>query len=215
MTKVQEIWLFIVAALGGSSVLTACVIRKGASFLSDVFLKGVEIKYEQIIEKYKAQLERETNKLNALTSKILHVAESQYDKEFEIYLNIWDALTDCRKGLNSVIEKIDLDRPAYAYEDQRSILNDCLKAYLELYVAYENKVDKYAPFYKKNFYEKLINIKKEFLEIIQKMDEINILDLISSESEVAYLKNKIIIIDNEKQMLEDGIREYLQGLQVL
>lgn len=183
--------------------------------MSDIFLKGVEIKYEQIIEKYKAQLERETNKLNALTSKILHVAESQYDKEFEIYLNIWDALTECRKSLNSVIEKIDLDRPAYAYEDQRSILEECLKTYLKSFDAYENKVDKYAPFYKKNFYEKLINIKKEFLDIIDKMDEINILDLISSESEVTYLENKIVIIDNEKQMLEDGIREYLHRLQVL
>lgn len=215
MTKIQEIWLFIVAALGGSSVLTACIIKKGASFLSDVFLKGVEVKYEQIIEKYKAQLERETNKLNALTSKILHVAESQYDKEFEIYLNIWDALTECRKSLNSVIEKIDLERPAYSYDDQRDILEEGLKTYLKSYADYEKKVDKYAPFYKKEFFEKLINIKKEFLEIIDRMDEINILDLISSESEVAYLKNKIIIIDNEKQILEDGIREYLQGLQVL
>lgn len=213
MIEIQEIWLYIVAALGGGSVITACVIKKCATFLSDVFLKNIESKYEKNVEKYKAQLEQETNRLNALSGEIMHIAETQYDKEFDIYLNIWKALTECRKGLNAIIKKLEIDRPAYSYDEQRDSIEDCIMQYSLKYYSYENEVDQFAPFYRKDFYDILVEIGIYFNDIVCGLNGINGEDIIALNNAVTYAKEKKTLIDNNSRMLEEGIRIYLQQLR--
>ena len=212
-TLVQQSVTYILVALGGGSVLTACTIKWGAKLLSDLLYKKIDQKYTMELEAYKQQLEKQTNKVNTLLNRILHISTSQFDKEFEIYIGVWEHLICCRQAYSSLME-------AYTGEPPLN-LNDHIKSIKEHYQSfstaakqYQNTVQKHAPFYSKEFYEAFTSLEQLFfyqVSVIGNYEE----DPNLPEEKQDTLSQYEEEIEKQSQLVQEKMRNYLHSIKII
>lgn len=212
-TFFEKISLYILSALGGGAVLTASVIKWSSSIISDSIQRRIEKKYEMELEKYKHDLDDQTNRAKLLLNRISYISEKQYDKEFDIYLEVWDAIIKCRQCLQELFDAFT-GPPAFKYEDQEKQLKEKAENFTICYSNLSATILKHAPFYEDQFYTAFVNISKVLERIFKVL-------LAASNSGYLQIGQKNTIaselsnIDKEIVRIQSDMRAYLHSLKVI
>ena len=230
-----EEWIIIIIVLIFDLFLrfyfTKYMEEKGKNLATKEDIKVITIKTEEVkiqfqkeLEDYKYHLETAVNKLNTANERALHISKTQYDKEFEIYLEIWQSLYDF------IVRTLKLypnnDQIPTDKNKKDKLMSERYDNYCDSYNRYSNIINRYAPFYNKEFNEKFNEIRKLCDEIGEIFNYYNYvikynaayigdrnLDLTPEEKKKVYI---ILPKEIEKLSVEiqENIRDYLYNLRV-
>ena len=225
MQEILNVISLIIVSVGGTGV----VILGISSFIGKIwinkFTEKYRVKYDKELENYKSEINLGLNKLDKIEEKALYISKVNYDNEYKIYMEIWPKLIEC---INSTlwlyprgIENVPVDeKKLEKYKEDK--YNDFREKYME----YNKCIEKYAPFYQKEFY----NILKEIKEICfhigdqYKMYEFDVKynesfvacrDLKMSIEERKELDEKQKKLTELRETLLEKIRDYLDKLKLM
>lgn len=123
-----------------------------------VVLSGLFIYFGKIqLENHKATLNKANQKLKALNDGAVHVTKSRFDKEFEIYQELWDSLVELKHATLSLRPMLD-HVPQDKTKDELKV--ERLQKFGAANNVFVNKMQKYEPFYSTEVNESLVSICK-------------------------------------------------------
>lgn len=213
LTIIESVGLYILSAIGGGAVLTAGIIKWSSGLISDSIQKRIETNHQKELEKYKHELDEQTSRANMLLDRISHVSVKQYDKEFEIYLGVWEDMIKCRQSLLDLYNTF-LGQPAFDFEEHKSLIKKKLDKYSTAYSNYSNTILKHAPFYEDQFYS-------AFIKISNLMN--NAHQILSAASNTCHLTNdqknilntNFLTLEEAIRKVQNDMRTYLHSLRVV
>lgn len=211
ITALQQIITYIVMALGGGAALTVCIVKWGSKIIAEIIYKKVGHNFSIELEQYKQELQQQTNRANALMDRIQHISEAQFIKEFEIYIGVWECLTNCCQAYENLIKNYTGKPTGTSDELILRIQND-FDLFSQRLEKYKTSVHKYAPFYRKDFYDDFSKIESLFIQQINILK--NYTKIVSlQEIDQNLLFEKQADIETKTTALREGMREYLHSLR--
>lgn len=223
MTEVKALASLIIGGLGGWAILTLALAGWIGKVWADKIFQAERAKHNQKLTELKAKFDAEILKVSIIYDRANFVSKKQYEKEFQIYSEIWEKL------VNTGTSTIALFPPCgYKLKDKEEDSQARMQKYEDYSESYDElryAIRKYAPFFKKDLvdrfwdYVKLCKGQgKIYADYIYKP----LLDkgkddrdkLGANEKKEAYVITRDKIIEFEGS-LGDEIREYLQSLQEL
>lgn len=214
MGNIIQVVSAIIIALGGGSAIVMAVTKWCGNLLSQKLLGNMQNKYEKEIEAYKAELGMTSAKLDAYLQNSMHIIQNQYNLEVDIYKRIWSSLYELLGCLDYIydFENITVENEVMLKELQNEHYED-LKQKLKLF---EKDVIENAPFYQKEAYENLIDIKKQFQNLEGIFDRYrNEISRPERDSFVAGNQEIYNKIEELKEELVNNVRTYLNKLKCL
>ena len=211
ITGLQQIITYIVMALGGSAALTVCIVKWGSKVIAEIIYKKIGHNFSIELEQYKQELQQQTNRANALLDRIQHISEAQFDKEFEIYIGVWERLTNCHQAYEKLIKNY-IGEPTGTSNDLLHQINEDLGVFFQVLEQYKIYVHKYAPFYRKDFYDAFSNIENVYFQ------QINVLKNYTTIVALQPDDQKILCqyaneIELQSTAVRENMRKYLQSLR--
>lgn len=214
--EVFEIAGAVLASLGGGSAIVFGLSSWLGKVWANRILENEKAEHSKDLEQYKRELTEELEKIKSLNDKALYVSKAQYDNEYSIYLEIWSALNEViiySKMLYPIMESTPADK-----EERQKFKNEKYNNYVGKYNLFSFLIDKYAPFYKKEFYESFKQV-RNLCHSLGVTFEIYELDLTTNEPKGADLHKEVYRdipqeLDNLKDELQQKIRDYLLSLQL-
>jgi hypothetical protein len=224
MDDIFKILGAILVGLGGSSV----IILGLSSWLGKIWAERIfqkeKHKYDIEFQNYMYNIDKEMQRLKTIDEKALYITKIQYEKEFEIYQNIWKALNECVRVTKNLYPKYE-DSPTNEAELEE-YNNKKYKAYVEKFNNFSNIISSNAPFYQESFYNNLISLRikcNQFGDIFKTY----VFDVKYSETfrmcrDLKISKeewNEVYVtlpeeIDEMEYKLQNDIRQYLHKLRV-
>lgn len=162
----EKFWLDVLTTLLGSGIGTAIVVGL-SKWLGEIWsnrilenekqenrkeIEKIKQDFQNQIECIKQDFQKEFSKMDKLNEKAIYISKTQYDKEFEIYQEIWSKLQACIKSMGNLYGGLGSD---LSHASKRKEVFD--KAFNE----YSDALDKFSPFYKKEIGEKFEEIRKK------------------------------------------------------
>lgn len=212
----------IIVSIGGTGVIIVAISK----YIGDILAKKIEEKYksrlEKELEEYKGKINERLNKIDKIEEKALYISKLNYEGEYKIYMEIWPKLIDCvSKTLRLYpmgIENVPIDKQELE-EYQKNKYNEFRDSFNDFITC----IDRYAPFYREDYYNDLNQIRSECFSIgdMFKMFEFDVKynesfrgcrDLKMTTKEWKEIKEKEEKILKIKDELLIKIREYLNGL---
>ncbi|MGU8548609.1 hypothetical protein ACV3QO_04835 [Clostridium perfringens] len=188
-------------------------------------LEEIKKDFLKEIEGLKCEFQKEINKLSSINETATYISKTQYDKEFLIYQEIWGKLHECiiySTKLYPTFENAPTDE-----EELEKYNNKKYSDFVERFNDYSMTIDKFAPFYKEDFYNEFINIRNDCLRIgtifrtytfdVKYSDTFAMCRdsvITSEERKEVYLIIPDRLHENKKK-LQKEIREYLLQLKVI
>lgn len=231
---IDKFGAFIVGFSGGGAIVFGLSSWLGKVWANRI-LENEKALHSKEIESYKKQLETELAKLKAYQEKALYVSKTQYDKEYSIYFEIWEAMHECilfTFDLFLIVEDIPIDEKEFAEfrlkRDIKKIAEEKSKKYsvcVNAWNDFSKKIDKYAPFYREDFYNNFVEIRsmcKEILGLFYTYEiqcknydsdlfaKDNVMDR-ECRQNIGKIEKQI---ENKENHLKKEIREYLLSLQL-
>jgi cell division protein FtsB len=223
-SEISKVASAILTSIGGASVIILGLSSWFGKVWANKILEKEKAAYSKEIEHYKSELNRELGRIGAIQDKALYISKAQYDNEYKIYQEIWEKMHECvalTKALYPISENVPSEEEKYN-EYQVGKYEKFSRAYNE----YLKTIEKHAPFYKKEFYDKFMEIREKCISIgIQfKMYEIDVKYSVT----FAMVRDKAIPfaernkcsstipkeIDKISDKLKTEIREYLLSLRL-
>ncbi|MCM3487906.1 hypothetical protein M3689_01150 [Alkalihalophilus marmarensis] len=216
MEEVFKVAAAIILSFGGSGVILLGL----SSWLGKIWASRIleKEKKEHIleIEDYKSKLQANVNRANSIIDKSVFVTKLQYDKEFSIYLEIWEKLAKCvisTKNLYPIFENVPRNK-----SELKDFNKKKWSAFAKDYNAFSDAIIKYAPFYEEKLNERFIELRKVCSEQAS-LFEIYALDP-ENESLTSENRRKVYIefpekIDELQSSLTKEIRTHLKSLQTI
>jgi hypothetical protein len=225
MEEIFKIAGAIIISFGGSSVIILALSSWLGKVWANRILEEEKKKHTLEIENYKSKLQKGLELQKSINDKAIYISKVQYDKEFIIYVEIWEKLMDAivhTKFLYPTLEDIPKDE-----EDRKKYQLEKYNEFIKKYNEYSKIIDKYAPFYQEKFYSSFLEIRKLCSQIGAIFKTYNIdryyslslagagdINITAVEREKVYIKipNEI---DKESENLRKDIRIYLTNLQII
>ncbi|WP_100406690.1 hypothetical protein [Bacillus solitudinis] len=158
MTEVWNLAGAIILSFGGSGVILLGLSSWLGRIWATRILEKEKKEHTLEIENFKSQLQNKINVANSLIDKSVHVTKLQYDKEFSIYLEIWEQLSSCvvstKKLYPSGVQNIPYDEKELEEFNKKKWAE-----FATNYNDFSNIITKYAPFYEEKLYEKFIELR--------------------------------------------------------
>ncbi|MBP6468904.1 MAG: hypothetical protein KBE23_03090 [Chloroflexi bacterium] len=123
-----------------ASVLLAGLI----SGVSALFNHRMRVAADKQLEHVRSELKSTEQKLQAALDSRISISRTQYDKEFEIYLELWSLLVDLRRAVLGLRPTVDSYDPEES-EDERK--KKRFEAFKESFYKFKDAVEKNKPFY--------------------------------------------------------------------
>ncbi len=219
LSKLGEIVLYF----GGASVVFAGLGNYFGKIWATHLMAKETAKFEKDLQDQKYLIEKKLKEIEALKDMKLHISKAQYDNEYKIYVELW-------VSLNSCVNKTITLYPAGIYntpvDPAEHFKYQCEKndEWVDVYNDFLNCVRKYAPFYKKEFYDQFEILVKKCRDLhtifneneIQK--KINVSYTLVKDNPITHDEWKEIMrLRNEigefRNKLVDIIRDYLFDLK--
>lgn len=186
----------------------------GASFIVLIFELIWNHKSKNRLQKNQSQIQNELEILKTRLDTKKYISNMQYQKEFDIYLELFDKVTNLVIYTNSLMPLVD---------SKPSVQEEADKMYQERYERFNNSLNeikfirsRYSPFYMKIVNQKILqmiglceNQGYDFREVFLGEDQQFKQDL-----------RREMYIDNPKKIkqlqeeVEEEVREYLKGLLI-
>lgn len=158
MVEIFQVAGAIIASIGGSSVIILGLSGWLGKVWASRILESEKKRHNLEIEEFKGRLSKEINVVNSMIDKSVYVTKLQYDKEFSIYLEIWEKLADCvlyTKNLYPIYDQVPISEDDLEKHNIRK-----WEQYVSAYNDYSNVIIKYAPFYEESLYERFLELRK-------------------------------------------------------
>lgn len=156
--EVFEVASAVLVSLGGGSAIVFGLSNWLGKVWANRILENEKDQHNRELEKYKRELSEELERVKAFNDKALYVSKAQYDNEYRIYTEIWAKLHECviytlmlyPQGIENVpVDKDELKK----YQIKK------YENYVKRYNDFSMTIDKYAPFYKKDFYDSFLDLR--------------------------------------------------------
>lgn len=215
----------LIVSIGGSGAILFGLSSWLGKVWANRILETEKKKFAMEIEKYKSKLNKEINIANSIIDKAVYVTKLQYDKEFSIYLEIWEKLAKCvisTKALYPTFENVPSDE-----NELKEFKENKWSRFVESYNEYSNAIIKYSPFYEEKIHKGFIELRNlcnkqgnifslyEF-EVKNSLTYAMVGDkrMSAEEHEEVYVQTPKKI--NELQeLLQKEIRQHLKNLQAI
>lgn len=165
ITNIIQIVSGIMISIGGASGIIIGVSKWLSKLIADKQLIKLEQKSDLQLEKYKNELNIELIKLQTINQKMLNITNVINQKEYEIYIDLWDNLILCIQQvlmLYPILERVPTEESAKkAFQKQKYDRTE------PVFNKFVTDIEKYAPFYKKDIYDNLILIESDCRKIIK------------------------------------------------
>lgn len=225
MNQIFEVAGSILVSLGGGSVIVLGLSSWLGKVWANRILENEKKAHQLEIENYKSQLAISLEQIKSLNDKALYISKVQYDKEFQIYQDIWEKLHDC------IVETLDLCSKVQSSpvdnDEKEKWIQDKYSKFVVKYNEYSRTIDRYAPFYREDFYQSFVSIRNSCATVGRDFKTY----ILDAEYGMAYFQqthklmpdhefeevyNKISQeLEVNKNKLKNQIHEYLKSLQVL
>lgn len=204
-----EICASVLASLGGGAI----IVTAAAKWCSDFLVSEIQKRQEKDLEKYKAELENASKKLDTLLSQALHIAQKQYDTEVDIYKKIWQILhatTECTAYIT------DFKNAVGGTTDERlNLLQSHYVDFSNKLNLFQSEIDCNAPFYQKNAFDLLKRIEGMCLELLILFEKSKDQIIRLPEADVQEMDRLGVEIIAYKDQLTIEVRDYLQSLNTI
>lgn len=151
LQNIVNVLSIVIVSVGGTGAIILGISSWIGKILLNRFAEKYKSKYEKEIESYKGEIDAKLNKLDKIEEKALYITKVNYDNEYKIYMEIWPKLINC---VNSTIrlyprgiEDVPIDE-----KELENYKRDKYKEFVNNYMEFYNCIEKYAPFYKEEFY---------------------------------------------------------------
>lgn len=224
MIQIFELIGAVLFSLGGGGVIVFALSSWLGKVWANRILEKEKKEHQLEIENYKSKLALELNNFNSLNEKALHITNIQYDKEFEIYQNIWEKLFDCIIATLTLYPALE-DVPTAEVEKQKWI-DKKYNNYCEKLNLYTRTINRYAPFYEGNFYNSFVEVRDSCSKMGRIFKRYNY-DVkysmtcawtrdasMTPEEREDVFTNIPKALENKENELQSSIHEYLKKLQV-
>lgn len=131
----------IIVSLGGGTALVFGLSSWLGKVWANRILENEKSKHNIELEEYKKKLSEELEKVKAINQKVLFFTKIQYEKEFSIYLELWEAMQ------NAIICADHLFAADYELNK-----NEIECAFGGAFQKYASLLDRYKPFYQEDFW---------------------------------------------------------------
>lgn len=227
MTTTQQIFevaAAIIASVGGSSVIILGLSSWLGKVWANRILENEKAAHDKELQGYRSKLEQELSKMEVFQEKALYISKAQYDNEYSIYREIWETMRECIVKTSMLYPKVgNLPSDEKEKEEYQKKKYD---EYIDAFNQFSKTIDKAAPFYKEDFYNSFVTIRKMCSEVgnIFSMYEFKVkysasfalardLKMDAEEKKIVYIDFPKKIKEIEESLRKD-IREYLLGLQL-
>lgn len=188
----------VVASLGGAGLIIIGLSSWIGKIWADKLMETQRKQNQKEIEKFKSELHKELELLKAKNEKMNYITKTQFDAEFRMYQELSEACIETFISVNSVFpikDKIETEQFIITARENTLI--------------YGRTTYKYAPFLKKELFEKFKKLSEIFCDVLS----------------LAKFENKYLINFEELKELSanmheiqadiyNELREYLQSLKV-
>lgn len=188
----------VVASLGGAGLIIIGLSSWIGKIWADKLMETQRKQNQKEIEKFKSELHKELELLKAKNEKMNYITKTQFDAEFRMYQELSEACIETFISVNSVFpikDKIETEQFIITARENTLI--------------YGRTTYKYAPFLKKELFEKFKKLSEIFCDVLS----------------LAKFENKYLINFEELKELRanmheiqadiyNELREYLQSLKV-
>lgn len=188
-------------------------------------LETIKMEFQKEIEDLKHNFQIEINKLNSINETATYITKAQYDKEFLIYQELWEELHKCiiyTKNLYPISENVPVGEEELEKYNRKKHSD-----FVEAFNNYSMTIDKYAPFYKEDFYNEFVKIRNDCSEMEVIFREYKFErkynltfaftrneTITSDEKKKVYIEIPKKLDENEKKLRKE-IRNYLLELKVI
>lgn len=224
MKDIFEIISAVLLSIGGGGAIVFALSSWLGKIWATRILEKEKNEYTKDIEKYKTQLEKEITNLNFNNEKAIFVTKLQYEKEFAIYLELWEDLSECTQ--RTLLLYPTLENMPSNEKEREKYQSEKYSSYVEAYNQYLKTMNKYAPFYNDSFDEVLEKIRYDCASIGSIFNAYNF-EVKYSDSFAMVRDSKMTIeehrdvyinlpkaIKSNLKKLKEEIRVYLKKLQV-
>lgn len=184
-----SIWSFITSIFG--------------IFLGKTWVEDYKLEINKELEKNKNELSKELEKYKTKLSSYTLVTKLQYDLEFKIYTEIYEKMF----LLNIETEKL---RPIIDVGGVN--IRERLNSFSNIYNEISRLINKYRPFYSKEIYEALIEIRNKCLE--ESIEVETSIDDIKYYNFAFALERKRKIKENLEKV-SDLIRKRIENMKII
>jgi len=206
MQQIFEIAFAVIMSIGGAGIFLVGLSSWLGKIWANRILGKEKLEHQKVIEEYKSKLETELSKVYTRNENATYITKAQFDKEFEIYINIWNKLNMCAKYVlmfNLTIPTVlssngDKTKTTEIYE---KMLFNYISADKDFTEAIENNM----PFYEKEFFDCFMSLKNKCSQASQYFLQNNVDDL----------KNLQAQIKDDKNMIAESINKYLKNLRII
>lgn len=224
MKEIFGIAAAIIASIGGAGAIIIAVSSWLGKVWANRILENQKKEHQREIESFKSQLQENINKVNAINEKALYISKTHYDTEFGIYKEIWVKLLECINSVNrlhQIVGNVPLDA-----EEKKARDTIMYEEFARAYNDFSNTINKYAPFYKKSFYDDFIiirNLCNEKASIFHLYAfDVPYNESFKSERDLkitADERKKVYIeipekLKEQQDKLQEDIRDYLVSLEI-
>ena len=205
----------VLSAGGVGAIIVACV-KFASGIITDRMMKKYEAKLSKEIESYKHDLELETEKYRQKAERLTFVTQKQFETEFDIYRNLFNALYDFSihtANLYPVFEELPEDE-----RWKRKIYAERYENYQNAFNSFSETLEKGAPFIPKENYEIFYYLRQLSIELGCMYQDIRF----NEDEDLKEMYSKITLDNHNKsdefvreiEKAKDTIREYLATLKV-
>lgn len=132
-----------------------------AGFLGKIWVDKTVQKYKEAsdakLSKLQSDLDKASRQLQSELDKGVHIHKVQFEKEFDLYSQIWAQLVEVKWKVLSLRPSFDRVDPSETEEER---IKRRLTEFAESFNPFVSLVEKHRPFYPPNVYDALMNLIK-------------------------------------------------------
>ena len=216
MEEILKIAATIIASVGGGGAIIWFFSSLIGKLWADRLLQKKSHQFEKELESYKTDLSLVTEKYKTEAEKLTYISKIQFETEYNIYQEIFEALfdfTDSSSRLFPRFDSIPIDP-----EEQQKEYERRYKFYCESFNKYSKIVEINAPFIPEEIYDRFIELRKQAQSIACLYPDIKIKPDESFKKDYQEIEstNRIETEDlliKIKQVKKD-VRNYLSSMKV-
>lgn len=205
----------VLSAGGMGAIIVACV-KFASGIITDRMMKKYEARLSKEIESYRHDLELEIEEYRQKAERLTFVTQKQFETEFDIYQNLFDALFDFSvhtAQLYPIMDWLPADE-----NEKKEIYKKRHRDYCDSFNRFSETLEKSAPFIPKTNYDLFTGLRQLAHELGCMYEDIRIIDdPLFKEDNSQIARENYRKTDTFRKLVEsakDQIREYLTTLKV-
>ena len=175
-------------------ITSAFVSALVSTLIVEFYKKNKDLDNEKKIKEIEHKYEVELTKLQIKTDTLTFISNTQYEKEFQIYMEVWEAMDECIRYTNMLYPQFEYAPSKSDKEEYLKFCQDKYEKFATAYNTYLKCMKKYEPFYEEKICENFSNLLSVCCEVG---------DIFRDEEIMKYTSPTFMFVQNEPMLKED------------